>query len=140
MAALGENHLKQAEYQRTVYMASPPAGTTVEQMKRPDYWANTGHLFRPGDRIEVLPEDMAFFAEFIVRDAGRLYANVHVLRNVEFDDEVKPIEAGDYRVQWAGPAHKFRVMRTSDNSVIQTGFSTKGAALRFAQTIEPVAA
>jgi hypothetical protein len=140
MKALGENQLKQAEYQRTVYMASPPAGTTVEDMKRPDFWTNTGHIFHPGDRIEVLPEDMAYFVEFIVRDAGRLYANVHVLRAVEFDDEVKPIEAGEYRVQWAGPSHKFRVVRTTDNAVVQTGFANKGAALRFINTIEPRAA
>lgn len=140
MKALTENHLKLAEYQRNVWLASPSAGTTVEDMKKPDYWANTGHTFRPGDRIEVMPEDMAFFAEFIVRDAGALFANVHALRVVEFGDEVKPVEAGEYRVQWAGPHDKFRVMRTSDNAIIQKGFASKSAALRFAQTIEPVAA
>lgn len=140
MKALTESGFKLAEFQRNVYLASPAAGVTLDDMKKPDYWANLGHILRPGDRIEVLPEDFTFFAELIVRDAGQLFAMVETLRCVTFDGEVAPVEAGAYRVQWAGPAHKFRVVRTSDGAVIQTGFPNKGAALRYAQNMEPVAA
>lgn len=140
MQALQPNKLRRAEEMRVVYSVAPPAGTTVEDVMKPEFWAHVGQRLRPGDFIEVEPEDMAFFALLRVRDAGQIYANVERVLLTESSSEVAPIEAGEYRIQWAGPAHKFRVMRAADNAIVQAGFSSKGAAMRFIQTMEPVAA
>ena len=137
---LNESLFKQAEFQRNVWLAAPPAGTAFRDMLEPAYWAHVGTKLRPGDRIEVTPEDMTFFAELFVRDAGRLFAHVVELRHIPFEQTAAATNVGAYSVAWAGPVHKFRVVRNSDGAVVQHGFANRDGALRFVQTMEPVAA
>ncbi|HNP14963.1 MAG TPA: hypothetical protein PKI99_00680 [Terrimesophilobacter sp.] len=140
MAHLNENLMKLAEFGRVIYLAAPPAGTALEAMLKPDYWAHVGYKLKPGDRIEVVPEDMAFFAELFVRDAGRLFAHMHVIRHEEFAERGSSVSVGEYSVGWGGPVHRFRVIRDSDGAVVKHGFADRDAALRFIKTMEPVAA
>ncbi len=75
---------QRAEYLRQDMIAAPQAGTTLEEMQNPAYWAHVARGLKPHDRIEVRPVDGTWWAELIVRVVEPLAVKVHVLRHVEF--------------------------------------------------------
>jgi hypothetical protein len=108
------------------------AGTTFEQIKDdPAYWAHVANKLRAADIIHVRSDDSAYYARLYVRSVEKMAANVIVLEFHDFSNLVEmpaSIDA-EYRVEWAGPHHKFRVVRLKDNMAVQTGFLTKEAAI-----------
>ncbi len=120
-----------AEFKRTIYLATPEAGVTLEQIQKPEFWAHVSHRLKAMDRLEVQPEDNSYFAELLVLSASRISANVKLLRHVDLGGVVvEPDDAADcgMEVKWAGGVAKFRVIRKSDNVKVRDGFETKAAA------------
>lgn len=108
--------LKQAELIRTVYVAQPEPGTTLDEMLKPEYWAHVAKdLKLPGTRIEVMPAGGEWFAELYVRSVGKQDAKVSVLRHVVFDAPQK--QDDDYDVRSRGGAG-WSVVRKSDKAVL----------------------
>lgn len=142
VASIIPSRFKVAEYQRTVYVVNPEIGTTVNDMLRPEYWAHVGHQMKPYDRIEVRAEDGSYFAELLVRNAERGWANVTVLSRIELDAKAEPAPVSiDFKVEHAGPHHKWRVMRLSDTTVVKHGFENKTEANQWlGQYIKTIAA
>ncbi len=126
MTQLGSKKLELANngIRFNVFRATPEIDTPVSAMLDRGYWAHVSANLRPGDKIEVIPEDFSYFAELIVIDAGKLYANVRLLRNEPLSEPIK-VKAG-YDIKWAGPYAKFRVVRGKD--VLQEGFADKSDA------------
>lgn len=119
------SRFKQADGVRNVWVVVPEEGVPYEALLDDAYWAHIADKLRPMDRIEVLPEDGAYFAELIVRASGRQFANVIELRKVRLDTSAVASPDGRYDVQWKGPHHKFAVVRISDKTPMQTGFENK---------------
>lgn len=119
--------LREAEAERHVWTHTVPAGITFEEVQRPDYWSHVANLLRPCSRIEVLSEDMSWFAELIVLDADRLWAKVAPLRFVELASKDVPAEiaASGYEVAYKGPEKKHCVIRLSDKAIVQEGIAKK---------------
>lgn len=127
--ALHASRFKSAEHVREVWDVVPDTGTPFEALLQPDYWVHIAKYLKPWSRIEVRAEDGSYFAELIVRESGRLFAVVDVLRKVELGKAKTPaVTDPEFTVEYAGPHHKWRVIRSKDKTVMEKGFETKEAA------------
>lgn len=126
---LNEPRFKNAEYERTIWQASIEAGVPFEEVQKPEFWGHVAEKLKPLARIEVIAEDLSYFAELIVIDCDRLWAKTAVLRFVELDGQAAPPTLpADYRVEYKGPTKKHVVIRESDNTIVQEGIATKAEA------------
>lgn len=132
---LAQHEFKSAEYERLESVASPEAGTSLDEMLAPGYWANVAKQMKAGQIIQIWPAGGAWWAEMLVRNVQPFAAKVHVLRSVVFDvgaPKAEPEETSepksDYKIQWRGPQHKFAVFRVADNTLLQEGFENKDLA------------
>lgn len=127
-----EPQFQDAEYQRRDVIARPEAGTVLEEMIDPAYWANVAKSLRPMDRIEVRPADGTWWAELLVRTVASMAVRVHVLRHVEFNptvsNEPAVIVPDGYSIKHRG-ARLWCVIRTGDNSVLIERQATQEAAI-----------
>lgn len=133
MPQLAPSRIELAEQLRTIWSMSPEADTTFEAILLPEYWAHVSAKFRPRDRIEVEPEDGTYYAELIVRDAGKLFAKVEVIRHVKLKEyNVRGDLDMQFDIRHAGPNQKWRVVRVADKAVLSSGHETPDAARSWA--------
>jgi hypothetical protein len=59
-----------------VWEVVPERATPRDNLLRREFWANVSQKFKPGDTIIAFPRDGAWYAEFIVWDAGQNWADV----------------------------------------------------------------
>jgi hypothetical protein len=103
-------------------------GTPIEAMSEPSYWSHVARMLRPGDEIKVRCDDGAYAATLYVKDVGSQAAVVIPVWHADLN-KVEALPAVDeYKVEWAGPHHKHRIIRKSDGVVMQSGFDNKDAA------------
>jgi len=121
-----------AEYVRNDFVATPEAGTSHEDLLKPEYWAHVAADLRPGCIIQAIPEDNTYFAEYFVIACARNWAKVSLLRFVELAEAKAdiPEEKGAFEVNFGGPVQKWRFIRVADKQVIKSGFATKAEALK----------
>lgn len=102
----------------------PEAGTPLEHLLRPEYWANIKKL-HAGCRIWVFAEDESFWAELLVRKVGQGYAKVQVLRDGKLEQpSADPKLTDGYDIEYRGPIVKHRVVRKKDGAVLKQGLDT----------------
>lgn len=132
VARLVGNRFALAEHAGNRFRATPPYGVTFEQIQNPAYWAHIASRVKPGDIIDVLPEDMSFCAEMLVVSCNRLEVRVHTKHHsiIEAPKPEHMEDAADpqFDVKWGGPVAKFRVIRKEDKKVVQDQFPTAGDA------------
>lgn len=130
MTQLATDRIQFAQHMRNVWYVTPEHGTPVEALLDPGFWAHVSAKMKPRDRIEVDAEDGSYFVELRVEDAGRLYAKVVVLRRVDLlpADAVATAETAEYKIMWAGPHAKWRIIRTKDKGLVKDGIETRQAA------------
>lgn len=117
-----------AEHKRNVYLIVPPEGTPFEAVLDAAYLGHVAARLRIGDRVEVMPEDGAYFGELLVTYVERQTAKVEVLRKIDLGAIDVPAEAPDFEIRFKGPQRQHSVVRVSDKSVVKDGFATKDAA------------
>ena len=123
-------HFKQAENLRNIWCVQADRSVTQEQFLDETYWAHVAKMLRAGDRIEIMTEDNAYFAELMVLATGRLYAQVELMRYVEFDRPSPQASAeAEFKIDWGGSISKYRILRGND--VLSEGHETEKAALRW---------
>jgi hypothetical protein len=126
---LPTNRLRPAEVARNVWRVDVEPGTTVEDLKRRDFFGNMTRMLRRHDKIEVMSVDGSFEAELRVLAIGPKEAAVDVLfsrqRDSALDPDALAMPAG-YAIEWAGDIAKHRVLRGRD--VVKEGFDTRAAA------------
>ena len=143
MGTLRESAFAQAKQTRMVYTAQLAAGTSLEEALKPEFWVHIAKKLRPCDQIELIPEDMAFYAKAIVIDADSLSATLKVIERVSLEEEagkVSSIDQTEHEVRWGGPHDKFRVVRKSDGAVLARGFTSKATAFQHINNMKPKAA
>lgn len=110
-----------AEHKINHFAVNADAGTTVEDIMRPEYWANVAQHLRPagGDEIVVICDDMSFRAHLWVVNAGHTFANVRLIGEPLMAEakEAKEIQIHDSNVfvQWRGPHGMWSVMRREED-------------------------
>lgn len=126
--SLTESRFRDASFWRNVFASNPEEGTTLDDMKAESYWAHVAKFLRPWDKIEVRAEDGTFYAEFIVRDSGRNWAKVELVKEHVFNTagvEARAAADPEYITKYAGPHAKYRVTRKSDKAVMRDGFASE---------------
>lgn len=102
----------------------PEAGTPLEHVLRPEYWASIRQL-KAGCRVWVFAEDEAYYAELLVRKVGQGFAKMQLLRSGELDAaSADPALTDGYDIQYRGPVVKHRVVRLKDGHVLKQGLDT----------------
>lgn len=102
----------------------PEAGTPLEHLMRPEYWANIKQL-KAGVRIWVFAEDESYWAELLVRRVGQGYAKVQELRSGELDARGEDPKLTDgYEIQFRGAVTKHRIVRNKDGQVLKQGLDS----------------
>lgn len=128
MQPIQENRFSDASYKRNLWNVIIPHDVPFEDVENPSYWAHVAQKLRPMDRIEVFREDGTEWAELLVVMTDRVSAKVVVLNRVALERAAVEDSDPQYRIEWAGPHHKFRVVRVSDKEVIQSGFDSRDLA------------
>lgn len=107
------------------------AGTPFDQIKDDQaFWSHVQRVIRVGDIVNVRADDGAYFARLYARAVGAQGVKVEVLEYHDFSKlESVTDETDDFKVEWAGPHHKFRIVRVADAVVMQSGFNDKPTAL-----------
>lgn len=117
-----------AEVRTRVWVLYPKAETTVEKLLEPRFHALMGRLYNPGDRIEVMHEHRAWWAELLVIDSGPDYARVHLLRKVD----LPAADAGQLPTGWqlvyVGGQ---RWVAKQNGEIRKGGFVTKAEAIEW---------
>jgi len=127
------NQLKEAAYQRPHYAATPVEGTTKEDILNNSYWTHIARKVTPGSIIDVVPEDMAFFAQLIVTWVGHFDIRVKLLNYVDLADEMPMPNGADFTPVWRN-SRKWCVQRAKDGAIIAENLpSKKDAAVWIAE-------
>jgi hypothetical protein len=127
--SLGMDRFKRAEYAEPVHHALIPEGCTVEDLKRPEFWAHVSKIMGFGHLVHAMSEDRTWYAQGIVLDAGATWAKVDFFMVRQFGEVADmSTDDGDYTVKFV-PTKGWRVIRVSDRAVIKDGLADKGAAL-----------
>jgi hypothetical protein len=117
--------MKQAEFVRTVWHVTPDC--EVEEMLKPEYWVHVAPQIKPGDRIEAIPADRHFFAEFMVLGSASNWVKVELMRKVVLIEDIETVEEDGFKVSWGGPAQRWRV--TQGKEVLSKDHDTKELAM-----------
>ena len=130
MASVNPKRFKLADYERNLWVITTEADTTLDDVLKNDYFAHCAAQMKPFDRIEVRNDEEKYYAELLVRSAGKNWAVCIVLTHLDLEPKAvaEEPESPDYKVGWAGPHQKFRVIRLTDNQVVHQGCDTKEAA------------
>jgi hypothetical protein len=127
------------DFARTRYTAVIPYGTPFEEILEPEYWAFHGNVLRAGDHIECEEQGGAYYAHLQVRQTGINAVHVREVYSKRFETDALEEPEAMFDVKWAGPAAKYRVIRTSDGKVIKEGIEDKSVAFREAKDAEAAA-
>jgi hypothetical protein len=122
-----------AEFAIKQYAVKLPPGTSFDAIRdKPEAWAHIAVNLAEDDIIHVSTKDRAFYARVYVLSVQKQAAKVHVLEYHELPkgEAVPP----QYRVEFGG-RHKWRVMRNSDNAVMEHGFGSEADAAEHAATL-----
>ncbi len=130
--SINAHRIVPAEYKRTIHMVTPEAGTKIEAMLDPTYWRHVARLLKPLDRLEVMPEDGAWYAELMVIFTAQNEVKVKQLSFIELDAvDVDAIVTDTHEVKWRGPSAKFGVVNTKTGEVLKDGFADKQLAASY---------
>ena len=121
-------NIEEAVAARNVWQVKPEIAVTVKDLLDPNYWAHVARRMRAGDRVEAVPDDRHYFAEFFVLAASSNWVKLVLMREVTLiKDNEKTVTEG-FTVAFAG-AHKLRVTRGDE--VLSKGHDDKEAASKW---------
>lgn len=120
------------EFMRNIWCVKVENETDPATLTDWGVWVTVSHLFKPNDRLEIMPDDATWFSEFIVRNVEGNRVALAEIRMVKFSDAAIPTEeTGGYLIKWRGPARRFGVVLKSSGELTRDGFATKGDAFAF---------
>lgn len=114
------------EIQQWVVYADPKA--TDKDLETPAYWSNVSNYFRIPAEITIIAEDGTWKKWATVHAADRNWAKVTIDYSKEYSKTTPRTDDPTMEVEWAGPNHKWRVLRKSDGDVLSKGHQTRDQA------------
>ena len=123
------------DYTRNIFAARVPEGTTLADVEASDYWVPIAAKLRPGDRVEVFPEDISWIAVLVATDVS---GNNVTFAQMSYAELAKPAlekEGSVYKIVFS-PKTKHTVIRNSDKETMRSGFPNKAAALDWLKEFE----
>ena len=130
--SINASRVTPAEFKRTIHSMTPEAGTKLSDIMAPAYYRHVASQFKSMDRIEVMPDDGAWYAELMVLYVSKMEVRVAKLSHVKLDT-VKPEEVEDetHEVKWRGPSAKWGVVHKKTGDVVKDGFANKEEAAAY---------
>lgn len=123
-------------YDRSTWSVRPPPAHKYEDLFNPDYWVNQlqDGQYRVGDYIDVLWQDMSAHCVLVIAeiDENRMWMKVRLAKewNEQVQEDKSEMKDDDgFRVEWAGPHDKWRVMSPMGIKVA-SGYASKADAER----------
>ena len=114
------------ELQRWLVYVDPKA--TDKQLQDPKFWSNVAYLLRVPAELTIWAEDGSWKKWATVHAADRNWAKVTVDYTFDYDTPFTKVDDPDMKYEWAGPHHKFRVVRIADGEVLSKDHQTKEQA------------
>lgn len=110
-----------SEHVNCNWTATVQAGTALEDVLNPAFFANIANKLHPYDRIVVRVDTGEYYAELLVLDCARTWAKVFVLnKHALVKDETEMVEVDNqYEVKHLGPHNKWCVIRKLDKETIK---------------------
>lgn len=131
--SLVRSRITLADQVRSRWAISPEAGSTIEDIMRPEYTANIAAQLKRWDVVEVRPDDETYYAELLVKTAERTGATFWLIQFCELATKAPAAEPSEpFVIGWGGPHQKHRVIRKADNEVLKHGFSSAEEARAWA--------
>lgn len=125
--------LREAGIERQIFRLTLNNAFIKEDLLNSHKWrqiAKSQPTLKVGSIVEVLREDMAFFATMIV--VGKVTDEIF-LKFINFtlleDEKSELSKNSDFEISWKGPIRKFAIVRKSDNSLRKDGLASKEEAL-----------
>lgn len=133
MRAIRPSEFKLAETVNHRWRAIVSPGMQRERLCDSDLWSIVSSDMLAWDRIDVVAEDRSFFAELLVLEAGRGYANVIELGYkalppiITNQDGLPP----GHEITHGGPESLYVVRRLRDGVILGKGFPSRDEAVKF---------
>lgn len=128
---LNSQDMQLTEGQQSMYTATPPAGTTREDVLDPSFWTHVATRVRPMTEVTVIPKDGAWYGKYFVRYADRTSARVAELMY----QKLEVVTAADIDNDMFGvdftTGQQFFVFRKADKTVLQESFQNKEDAVQW---------
>ena len=121
---------------RIEYIATPEAGTTLEEVLDPAYWglvASDVSRAQGMPHIEIIPDDLAYHADLLVVGASATLVKTKVIHHVQWEVETMDVEPDTkgYTVAFKGSILKFCVIDGQGNVVAGSEGKSKLEAQAF---------
>jgi len=134
---LENQRMEEADFKRTVMVATAHQGTMPEDLLKPEYWAYVSGRLKPWDEIVVRADDGTWLAKYLITEAGRTYARAHMMEQHNLSTRDVALSAnrlviGEYEVLHRGEHQKWSVVRTNDRAVVHEFEETQGGAVNWA--------
>src|SRR3990167_1232526 len=127
---LSEANLALTESLQIFYTATPPVGTTREDMLKPIFWSHVARKLKPLTEIRAIPKDGLWYGVYLVLYADQLQAKLKELSFYSLEALEEPGSVADpYIVEWISPPVKYGIRRKADKHVMKDGFHTKDQAI-----------
>lgn len=125
---LNPQRMSLREVVRQDWVVHAEAGTKVADVLDPQYWAHMAAQMQAFDRVEVLLETGDWLLELLVINAGRNWAQVHLLQRHELAKRAETMpQSKKHEIVWKGPQLKWCVIRLADGEKIQSGMEKLAA-------------
>ncbi len=111
--------------------AEIPAGTPIETVMKPDYWAHYTRDIRPMDILWPYCEDASWEANLRVQFVSSVEVKTKLLWKVEHEKADDVVESETHEVVWKGPAVKYAVVHKDTGEVIKNRLFPKSEAHNF---------
>lgn len=131
MKKIAEAEFTLTEAAQIFQTATPPAGTTREDVLDPVFWAHVAKNLRPMSEIRIMPKDGAWYGVYLCLYADRTQAKIVELSYHPMSSIKEEVTASGYEVKWISPPVKWGVIRLADKENVKDGFPTKEEAQKW---------
>lgn len=127
---LPPHRMQLAETWRQDWVVNAEAGTKMEEVADPGFFALVCSQFQPYDRIEVRVESGEWVLELMVLQVERTWCRTHLLQAHKLTSDVAaiPQAAPRHKIEHKGTMKKWTVIRIADGAAVQEGFASQKAA------------
>lgn len=133
--ALHYGRLKLVEHARQELCADIPAGCTMKDVLRPEFWKHYVNALVPGSIIECMCEDGAWEASLRVMFVSETGVETAVRWSQTYEAKDRPQESATHEIRWISPTKKWAVIHKESNKVVQDEFYPKKKAQQFMATL-----
>lgn len=127
-STMSQGRLKLAEAMCNHYRAAWAMGTTKELIEHEPYWVHTGHLLAQGDIVDGLLDDASKYFRCIVLASGHQFAQLKVIEEISLEVAPPKTPTAMYYSKHRGLHLKWCAFRSSDDTVMKSGFESQKQA------------